>query len=91
MIYTDHEDPDGYFTPIQIHLVIFSPVFELDDDFDEESAVHEVVYNMLERDVVDLSSVNDESMFKTKTKKFKDPTPKMKLRHEQVKNLCEVL
>jgi hypothetical protein len=39
---------------------------------------------MLERDVVDLNSMNDESTYKTKTKKFKDPTPKMKLRHEQV-------
>ncbi|XP_028405674.1 coiled-coil domain-containing protein 191-like isoform X2 [Dendronephthya gigantea] len=40
---------------------------------------------MLEKDVVDVCSVNDETMFKTKTKKFRDPTPKMKLRHEQVK------
>lgn len=75
---------------IKCTLIYFFAVFELDDDFDEESAVHEVVYNMLERDVVDLNSVNDELMFKAKTKKFKDPTPKMKLRHEQV-NLYEVL
>ena len=73
-------------------LLYFSPAFELDDNFDEELAVHEVVYNMLERDVVDLKSVNDdESMYKVKTKKFRDPTPKMKLRHEQVKNLYAVL
>ena len=65
--------------------VLFFSVFDLDDDFDEESAVHEVVYNMLERDVVNLNSINDESKFKTKRKIFEDPTTKMKLRHEQVK------
>lgn len=62
----------------------FSTVFVLDDDFDEDDAVHEVVCNMLEKDVVDVCSVNNGTMFRTKTKKFRDPTPKMKLRHEQV-------
>ena len=40
---------------------------------------------MLERDVVNLNSINDESKFKTKRKIIEDPTTKMKLRHEQVK------
>ena len=83
-----HDDLKGGMLKLsqkKIHFLIFYPVFEIDEDFDEESAVHDVVYNMLERDVVDINSLNNELIMKNKTKKFKDPTPKMKLRHEQVK------
>lgn len=58
--------------------------FELNDEFDEEYALQEVVHDMLEKDIVDVGSVNAE-IFQTKTTKFKDPTPKMALRHKQVR------
>lgn len=59
-------------------------VFSIDNDLDEESAVNQIVYDMLERDVIDFTKIDDEANFNSQSKKFKDPRPKMKTRHEQV-------
>lgn len=78
-----HCDPLGnYYQDIDTETR--KPAFELNDDFDEEYAFQEVVHNMLEKDIIDAGSVNQD-IFQTKTKKFKDPTPTMELRHKQVK------
>ena len=63
--------------------VLFFLAFDLNDDFDEEYAVQEVVHNMLGKDLVNVGSL-DTNPLRSKVKTFKDPTRTMELRHKEV-------